>query len=39
MPGQKIWIAAKIARVMAIAGSVRRSSTPAVTPRANAKAA
>ena len=37
--GMAIWTAAKMARVTAMAGPVRRISAPTVTPRAKAKAA
>ena len=37
--GMAIWMAAKMARVTAMAGTVRRISAPAVTPRAKANAA
>ena len=37
--GMAIWTATKTARVMAMAGRVRRTSIPTVTPRAKAKAA
>ena len=37
--GMATWTAAKTARVTAMAGMVRRMSSPAVTPRAKAKAA
>src|SRR6185437_44811 len=37
--GMAIWRAAKMARVTAMAGTVRRISAPAVTPRVKAKAA
>jgi hypothetical protein len=37
--GTAIWAATKTARVMAMAGRVRRTSIPTVTPRAKAKAA
>ena len=37
--GMAIWTAAKMARVTAIAGTVRRISAPAVTPRAKPNAA
>ena len=37
--GMAIWTAAKMARVTAMAGTVRRISAPAVTPRVKANAA
>ena len=37
--GMATWRAAKMARVTAMAGTVRRISAPAVTPRAKANAA
>ena len=37
--GTRIWMPMNTARVTAIAGMVRRSSSPAVVPRANANAA
>ena len=37
--GMAIWMTAKMARVMAMAGTVRRISAPAVTPRVKANAA
>ena len=37
--GMATWTAAKMARVTAMAGTVRRISAPAATPRAKANAA